>query len=222
MTGRLSVGVEFGEDHPHLRAWWLLDDDAKLAFHDARRFGLVRVVRAGRYEGIITLSRLGPEPLSKQFTGDGLWRALKASRRHVKTQLLSQRPVAGVGNIYADEALWIAGINPAARGLSKARASRLASAIREALESGLRHGGTTLRDYATAEGRPGRNQDHLRCYGRAGQPCGRCGTELRRSVIDAPRHDVVSCLPASLTAGQRGSPCWRRPAPAPWHYHDAA
>lgn len=185
MTGRLSVGVELGEGHPHLRAWWLLDDDAKLAFHDVRRFGLVRVVRAGRYEGIATLSRLGPEPLSGQFTGDSLWRALKASRRRVKTQLLSQRPVAGVGNIYADEALWIAGINPAARRLSRARAARLASAIREALESGLRHGGTTLRDYAMADGRPGRNQDHLHCYGRAGQPCGRCGTELRRRVIDA-------------------------------------
>ena len=185
MTGRLAVDHELRRDHPHLRAWWTLDNEAILTFHDVRRFGLVRVVRAGCYESIATLNRLGPEPFSSQFTGDSLWRALQASRRRVKTQLLSQRPVAGIGNIYADEALWLAGINPVARRLSKPRAARLASAIREALESGLRHGGTTLRDYATAEGQPGRNQDHLHCYGRAGQPCGRCGAQLRRRVIDA-------------------------------------
>ena len=185
MTGRLSISPDADRHHPHLRAWWRLDGDEMLTLHDIRRFGRVHVVEAGRYEAIATLDRLGPEPFSDQFTGDGLWRALSASRRCVKTQLLSQRPVAGVGNIYADEALWLAQINPAVRYVSKPRAGRLADAIRTALTSGLRHGGTTLRDYATLDGSSGRNQHHLRCYGRAGEPCERCGTELRRRIIDA-------------------------------------
>ena len=185
MTGRLAIRSDVGLSHPHLRAWWRLDDGTALTFHDIRRFGRVYVVAAGCYESIATLSRLGPEPFSEQFTGESLWQALRASRRCVKTQLLSQRPVAGVGNIYADEALWLAGVNPAVRRLSRARSGELASAIRTALDSGLRHGGTTLRDYVTVDGDSGRNQHHLHCYGRAGEPCERCGTELRRLVIDA-------------------------------------
>lgn len=191
MTGRLSISADIDLTHPHLRAWWrldgpeVLDGPDVLALHDIRRFGRVHVVDAGCYETIATLDRLGPEPFSDEFTGDSLWRALCASRRCVKTQLLSQRPVAGVGNIYADEALWLAQINPAVRYVSRPRAGRLAEAIRTALASGLRHGGTTLRDYASVDGSRGTNQHHLRCYGRAGEPCERCGTELRRKIIDA-------------------------------------
>ena len=185
MTGRLSSDPAPDLDHPHLRAWWLLDDASVFAFHDVRRFGSVNVVAAGCYEGIATLNRMGPEPFSEEFTGESLWRILRSSRRHLKTQLLSQRPVAGVGNIYADEALWLAGINPVVRRLSRARATKLASCIKDALAAGLRHGGTTLRDYVTAEGESGNHQHHLHCYGRAGEPCDRCDTKLRRRVIDA-------------------------------------
>ena len=185
MTGRLAVGDDADRGHPHLRAWWRLDDGSLFTFHDVRRFGRVHVVAAGRYETIATLSRLGPEPFSEQFTGRSLWHAVGASRRCIKTQLLSQRPVAGVGNIYADEALWLARINPSVRRLSRPRSDDLAEAIRTALASGLRNGGTTLRDYVTVDGGQGRNQHHLRCYGRAGEPCERCGTELRKRVIDA-------------------------------------
>jgi len=81
--------------------------------------------------------------------------------------------------------LWLAGVTPAVRGLSKPRAVLLADTIRTALASGLRHGGTTLRDYAALDGAQGSNQHHLHCYGRAGEPCERCGTELRRKVVDA-------------------------------------
>lgn len=185
MTGRLAVGPAPDLRHPHLRAWWRLDDGAVLAFHDIRRFGRLHVVEAGRYDTVPTLHRLGPEPFSDQFTAESLWRALRASTRRVKTQLLSQRPVAGVGNIYADEALWLASINPAARTVSRARAAALADAIRAALASGLEHGGTTLRDYVTPEGGSGGNQHYLKCYGQAGRGCLRCGTELRRRLVDA-------------------------------------
>lgn len=185
MTGRLAVSGAFDRDHPHLRAWWELDDGSTLTFHDTRRFGRIRVVPAGDYSGIETLAALGPEPFDDEFDGEALWRAIRSSRRHVKTQLLSQRPVAGVGNIYADEALWLAEINPAVRSLSRARSDRLVESIREALGSGIRHGGTTLRDYVTVDGDPGDNQRHLHCYGRAGEPCERCGTELRSRQLDA-------------------------------------
>lgn len=187
MTGRLSTGhpAEVDFDHPHLRAWWHLHNNTIFTFHDIRRFGRISVVASGRYETIPGLHRLGPEPFSEQFTGQSLWQALQASRRHLKTQLLSQRPVAGLGNIYADEALWMAGINPVVRRLSLTRSEALAQAIRAALSSGLRHGGTTLRDYVTVMGLKGRNQHHLYCYGRAGHPCERCGILLQRRVVDA-------------------------------------
>ncbi|MEM7275715.1 MAG: zinc finger domain-containing protein, partial [Actinomycetota bacterium] len=110
---------------------------------------------------------------------------LATSRRKVKTQLLSQRPIAGVGNIYADEALWLARINPKATRLSERRATELLDAIRIVLAKGIDNGGTTLRDYRDAEGRRGDNQASLAAYGRAGQPCFRCDTELRSAVIDA-------------------------------------
>jgi formamidopyrimidine-DNA glycosylase len=187
MTGRLEIEPAGSDppDHPHLRAWWRMADGRRLTFHDTRRFGRIHVVDRGDHTGIPTLAALGPEPFDPGFDGRHLADAIRASSRHLKTQLLSQRPVAGVGNIYADEALWLAGINPATRRLSRPRADRLVEAIRTVLRSGLDHGGTTLRDYVDGEGRVGGNQHELHCYGRAGLPCERCGTELRRRELDA-------------------------------------
>jgi formamidopyrimidine-DNA glycosylase len=191
MTGRLAVtaaAAEGASAQPrgaHLRAVWSLDDGRALTFTDVRRFGRIAVVAAGDHDGLPTLAALGPEPFDDGFTAEGLRQAVNASRRAVKTQLLSQRVVAGVGNIYADEALWRAGVHPAARRLTRARAGALRDSIRAALADGLRHGGTTLRDYRDALGGEGRHQHALDCYGRAGEPCSRCGTELRRTVVDA-------------------------------------
>lgn len=186
MTGRLTVDTRHGDDpHPHLRAWWRFDDGRRLTFHDTRRFGRIHHVVTGDHTAIPTLADLGPEPFDDAFDGRALAGAVRRSTRHLKTQLLSQRPVAGVGNIYADEALWLAGINPAVRRLSRERADRLVEAIRTALASGLEHGGTTLRDYVDSDGHTGANQHRLHCYGRAGEPCERCGSTLRRRVLDA-------------------------------------
>ena len=129
-------------------------------------------------------STLGPEPFDASFDATHLYLALKASNRRIKTQLLSQKPVAGVGNIYADEALWQARVYPAARSISRGAAARLRDAIVDVLASSIDNGGTTLRDYRTASGDEGTNQRHLRCYGRGGEPCERCGTELRSRVFD--------------------------------------
>lgn len=183
MTGQLHLGDELVDDQ-YVRAWWNLDDGRRLVFRDVRRFGRLAVIQRGDHRSIPTLYAMGPEPFDLDFDGRALWERLRTSKQHIKTQLLSQRPVAGVGNIYADEALFLAGINPVVRKISTARAELLLEAIRQVLEEGLVRGGTTLRDYRSLEG-VGSNQFHLRCYGRAGQPCIQCSTELRGRVIDA-------------------------------------
>ncbi len=192
MTGQLLhaatvdalAPLRFGTD-PHVRAEWLLDDGAILVYRDVRRFGRLRVVETGDYSSIATLATIGPEPLDQTFTAAGLHEAVSKSTRHIKTQLLSQRPVAGIGNIYADEALWAASIDPAARTISRPAAARLHHAIRSVIRSAIDNGGTTLRDYRTADGSSGSNQFALVCYGRGGEPCLRCETPLRSKVIDA-------------------------------------
>ena len=184
MTGRLGLGDPPDHDATYLRAWWGLDDGSTLRLDDVRRFGRVKVVAAGNYSEVATLASIGPEPLSDEFTPETLYAALRSSDRMVKTQLLSQRPVAGVGNIYADEALWRSGILPQRRSVGRDRCIGLWSAVRGALSDALEHGGTTLRDYRNAEGGAGSHQYHLDCYGRAGEPCNRCGAELRATVID--------------------------------------
>jgi formamidopyrimidine-DNA glycosylase len=189
MTG--SFVPEPGDDVTHLRAWWRFDDGSRLGFRDIRRFGRLRVVARGDYSTIPTLSHMGPEPDSVDFTPASLRRAVGHSTRPVKTQLLSQRPVAGLGNIYADEALWLAGISPMRRQLGQARATTLHHAIRTVIDQGIAHGGTTLRDYRTTDGDLGSNQHHLACYGRSGEPCLRCGNPLQSRTIDA--RSTTSC-----------------------------
>ena len=172
------------QEAQHIRARWWLDDGSQLIFNDIRRFGRLRVVPAGCYETAPTLAAQGPDALSKDFTPEVLHARLRQSRRTLKTQLLSQRPVAGLGNIYADEALWESNIHPARRTLSLARCETLHRAIKEVLNRALKFGGTTLRDYRTPDASTGSFQKKLQCYGRAGHPCPRCQTPLRKQVID--------------------------------------
>ena len=183
MTGVLRLRP--GDLDPYVRAWWALDDGRVLELRDVRRFGRIGVVPVGEYASLPTLAVQGPEPWDEALDDGGLWKRTRRSRARIKTQLLSQRPLAGVGNIYADEALWRAGIHPARRTITRKEADRLLAELRLVLEQGIANGGTTLRDYRSPDGEPGRNQLELGCYGRAGEPCARCGTELRRTVIDA-------------------------------------
>lgn len=183
MTGQLRLRSEACD--PYVRAWWAFDDGAVLELRDVRRFGRVGVVPVGDYASLPTLARQGPEPWDPALDDGGLWRNLRRSRVRIKTQLLSQRPLAGVGNIYADEGLWRAGVHPARRSVTRREADRVLDELRTVLEQGIANGGTTLRDYRTPDGELGRNQLELACYGRAGEPCARCGTELRRTVVDA-------------------------------------
>ena len=168
---------------PYVRAWWRLESGDVLCLHDVRRFGRIAVCDRGDYSELPTLAAMGPEPLEGELDAGAFWRASRRSSQRIKTQLLNQRLVAGVGNIYADEALFLAGINPSARSISKPRAERLLAALRDVLAASIERGGSTLRDYYSLEG-AGDNQKYFVCYGRAGEPCVRCGTELRRRVLD--------------------------------------
>ncbi|HET8929050.1 MAG TPA: bifunctional DNA-formamidopyrimidine glycosylase/DNA-(apurinic or apyrimidinic site) lyase [Acidimicrobiales bacterium] len=166
------------------RATWTLDDGRTLDYDDQRRFGRIAVVPAGHHERLPTLAALGPEPFDPAFTPAVFHRRLAGQRRHVKTALLSQRVVAGVGNIYADEALWRARINPVVRRLGIERSTRLHGAMLATLSDAIDHGGTRFRDYRSVDGDTGRHQFHLDAYGRAGLPCHRCGATLARRVVD--------------------------------------
>ena len=123
MTGQLRLRP--GELDPYVRAWWALDDGRVLELRDVRRFGRVGVVPVGEYASLPTLAAQGPEPWDAALDDGGLWRNLKRSHVRIKTQLLSQRPLAGVGNIYADEGLWRAGVHPARRTITRREAAAL-------------------------------------------------------------------------------------------------
>ncbi len=166
---------------PHIHIVWTLDN-GRMLFRDPRRFGAVRVFRSLR---ALTehWAALGPDGLT--LTGDQLADVLRASPRAIKAALLDQQTVAGIGNIYADEALFAAGIRPArpCRSLRPAETCALADQIREVLAAAVRAGGSTLRDYLDAQGRPGGFQNAHAVYGRSGLPCTRCGLPLRSAQI---------------------------------------
>ncbi len=183
MTGGLHI-VSSPDTDPHRRARWGLDDGRHLVFRDIRRFGRVAVVAHGDHRSLPTLHKLGPEPFDPGLDAAGFHARLARSNRRIKTHLLSQRPIAGVGNIYADEALWRACIHPGARRVGLERSSRLLDALRSVLTEALAHNGTTLRDFRTVYGDTGSNQRRLDCYGRSGLPCGRCGSTLTSRALD--------------------------------------
>jgi len=166
----------------YVRASFTLND-AVLDFRDVRRFGRLSVVPAGEYATIPTLAALGPEPLTDAFDPKAFAAALTDTRMMVKPFLLSQRPVAGVGNIYADEALWRARIHPGSRAVSPTRAKALWQAIREVLAESVAREGTTFRDYLMVNGQSGRNAAFLAAYGQEGRPCPRCTQPLRKIVV---------------------------------------
>jgi formamidopyrimidine-DNA glycosylase len=183
MTGSFRFRGEDGwTPDDYVRATFHLDDGA-LDYRDVRRFGRLTVVDAGDYDGIPTLRDLGPEPLSDDFDPRAFHTALARTTAPVKVALLGQRLVAGVGNIYADEALWRARINPHARRIGPVRAQDLWRAIREVLAESIEREGTTFRDYQMVNGESGRNADFLVAYGQEGMPCPRCGEAMAKVVL---------------------------------------
>lgn len=183
MSGSLRV-LPAGQNealrkHDHLE--WLLNDDTRLRFHDPRRFGSLHWL-SGQEPNHPLLSRLGPEPLSDHFDGDYLYALASGRRSSVKSFLMDQQVVVGVGNIYASEALFMAGIHPAraAGRLSRARYQRLSECVKIVLGQAIAQGGTTLRDFVNGDGQPGYFQQSLLVYNREGLPCRQCGAAIRQ------------------------------------------
>lgn len=197
MTGRLDVVADGAAllSGPHVRAWFALDDGRRLVFTDARKFGRIWLVDdPGRVVGA-----LGPEPLDRFFTADVLQERLAGRRAAIKAVLLDQRVVAGVGNIYADEALFVAGIHPLrpAADLNAEEVGRLCQALRLVLQESIAARGTLLRDYRTPYGQDGAYQNRLRVYRQAGRPCPRCGAAIERiRVTQRSTHFCPRCQPA--------------------------
>jgi formamidopyrimidine-DNA glycosylase len=154
-----------------------------LYFRDIRRFGRFHWLAADREKEY--LAHLGPEPLSGNFQVTGFQKALAGRSASIKALLLSQKVVAGLGNIYVDEALFRAGIAPQTRGgkLTRAQITRLHGAIREVLKEAIHYRGTTLSDYYDPESRRGGFQHRLKVYGREGEPCVTCGTPVAKAVL---------------------------------------
>jgi formamidopyrimidine-DNA glycosylase len=168
----------------HERAVLELDDGTRLAYRDVRRFGTWLVLEGAELEPYLA-AKNGPEPLGPSFTARWLGEQLARRRAPLKAVLLDQRVVAGLGNIYADEALWRARLNPLrpANGLSGDDVSRLHRAIRAALRLGIERQGSTLRDYAQPDGSTGEMQDEFRVYGREGEPCPRCRAPIAKARV---------------------------------------
>ena len=181
MSGSLRVVDPSTPLLPHDHVDLLLDSGRALRFNDPRRFGSLHFTTGDALAHPL-LAGLGPEPLAAGFDGDHLWRRARGRRVAIKLFVMNAAVVVGVGNIYASEALFRAGIRPtlAAGRVSRERMRQLAQSIRDVLTEAIRVGGTTLRDYVGADGMPGYFRQRLFVYERAGQPCRRCHTPVRQ------------------------------------------
>jgi len=186
MSGRLMLQDRDEPALPHTHLRLRLDDGRELRLVDPRRFGLAWWLDAGEEDRDPALAQLGVEPLGGTLVAL-LPALLKPRRAPLKSLLLDQRLVAGVGNIYANEALWRARIHPlrAPRRTSTARLEALAHAVEEVLREAVAEGGTTIRDFASPEGSFGYFAVRLAAYGRAGLPCPRCHAPLKAAVLGA-------------------------------------
>ena len=185
MTGRLTAPDQEGDDgdERYLRMAFLFASGRRLCFHDVRKFGRVEWHKDDA--ALDARLRIGPDPTSGSFGPDTLARIAAGRKRPIKSLLMDQALIGGLGNIYADEALHRAGIAPERRadGLAREEVEQLCLRMQEVLLEGIEHKGTSLRDYVDGDGRPGAFQERLRVYGRAGKPCIACGEPIRRIKI---------------------------------------
>ena len=183
MTGSFRHAPGDGlPDDPYRRAVVRLDDGSDVAYRDVRRFGTWLLLEPDELPPYLE-ARVGREPLTAAFTAKRLAERLHGRRAPIKAALLDQRTLAGMGNIYVDEALWRARIHPLrpAGELTLDEVKRIHRGVRQALQAGLARQGATLRDYVTPDGAAGAMQHEFKVYGRAGEPCDRCGTPIEKT-----------------------------------------
>ncbi|MBI4321969.1 MAG: bifunctional DNA-formamidopyrimidine glycosylase/DNA-(apurinic or apyrimidinic site) lyase [Chloroflexi bacterium] len=183
MTGRLLLRPAEAEPDQFVRVVFRLDDGQQLRLADARKFGSVKLMASAEFEKLS--ESLGREPLGPDFALERFREMLGGRGARIKPLLLDQTFLAGMGNIYVDEALFESGIHPARRAssLGEAEVARLYQAIRHVLQEGIKDRGTTFISYVDAYGRRGGHQFNLKAYRRAGDPCPRCATAIQRIVV---------------------------------------
>ncbi len=184
MSGSLRICNSGSSRKKHDHVEFHLPNDRILRFHDPRRFGCI-LWEADDIEKHPLLIKLGPEPLSGGFNGTYLAQHAKKRKVAIKNLIMDSQCVVGVGNIYASESLFLAGIRPgrAAAGLSKSECSRLTETIKQVLTEAIAAGGTTLKDFVNSDGKPGYFAQSLRVYGRHTEPCRICGTAVKKKII---------------------------------------
>jgi formamidopyrimidine-DNA glycosylase len=211
MTGSLRHYDAGLDEDPHRRAVVRLDNGSDVAYRDVRRFGTWLLLEPGELEPYLA-ARLGDEPLEATFTAARLGARLARRRAPVKAALLDQRTLAGLGNIYVDEALWRARIHPLrpAASLDRNELRRLHRAIRAALEAGIARQGSTLRDYRLPDGAEGAMQAEFKVYGRLDEPCDRCGTPIAKVRVGG--RGTWFCPTCQAAGDSSSSPARSRPA----------
>jgi formamidopyrimidine-DNA glycosylase len=179
---RISQAGEPRRKHDHIEM--VLASGAILRFHDPRRFGCLLWQAAGEPLHSL-LANLGPEPLTSAFDGQHLFLATRKRQSAIKNLIMNSAVVVGVGNIYASESLFMAGIRPgrAAGRITRKEADVLAGTIKLVLQQSIRQGGTTLRDFLNSDGKPGYFAQSLQVYGRKGKPCRVCGSTVKQKVM---------------------------------------
>jgi len=217
MTGVVRVVPSTEPRTKHTHVTLSLDDTRDLRFEDVRKFGECRVAAGADWGQIPDLAKYGPEPLSPRFTREHLRDALRRRSAKIKSLLMDQGFLAGVGNIYSDEALWRARIHPERRTntLSAQEVTRLHQAIPAVLREAIRRGGTSARDetYRDVHGRPGYFRMDLAVYQRTGRPCPRCGGAIERLPLAAGRaaHFCPRCQPAQVRRKRRAAAGGKKP-----------
>jgi len=180
----LSKKIVGGLGGRHTHVIFYLSEGGKLFYNDVRRFGWIKVVKTSEVEEDEFVKKLGPEPL-KDLSYGKFTEIMRKSRRNVKTLLMDQARIGGIGNIYANDALWLSGIDPrrAATSLSDEELKKLFEAVESVLREGLRHGGASELAFVRPDGTEGNYQSHSLVYGKEGQVCGRCGKERIKKIV---------------------------------------
>lgn len=207
MSGSLRVVTAGSPPRTHDHLDLILSDGGILRFHDPRRFGIFLWIPMSPESALVEhplLCRLGPEPLEDDFDGEHLYRSSRSRRVAVKSFIMDSAVVVGVGNIYASESLFLAGLHPAraCNRIDQGGYERLAETIRLVLRASIEQGGTTLRDFVNESGAPGYFAQSLRVYGRAGESCRICGTLIRQQKIgQRSSFHCPHCQPQAIDAG---------------------
>lgn len=185
MEGKYLLFPEQVPDNKHFHAFFELNDGSTLVYQDVRKFGTFELLAKSAEEAYFAKKKIGPEPTKEDFKLAPFERAVLSSHKFIKPLLLEQTLVAGLGNIYVDEVLWAARVHPERRGsgLKKAEIKRLHDETIRILQLAIRKGGSTIRTYRNALGEDGTMQEYLQVYGRTGDPCPRCGTEIQKVKV---------------------------------------